>query len=73
MKVMCIDASKGVRTGTTPPFKEGEVCEAVQCPVYSDSYEINGDTTKCWIKRRFIPLSTIDETELLHNRQTELV
>jgi len=71
LNVICIDGSKGEISGKMPPFKEGDICSATQCPVYSDCYDINGNTEHSWSKRRFIPLSIIDETELLEQRQTQ--
>jgi len=76
MKVICIN---GIDKHGIPIIPEGATVTATQCPVYPDAYDIaeypynsNGVIT-AWGKRRFIPLSQIDEMELLEQRQTELV
>lgn len=68
MKVICIDANKNPISTHTPPFKEGDTLTAAQCPVYHDHYDILEHPTESgipisWGKYRFIPISTIDETE----------
>jgi len=85
-KAICIDANFKYGNGGT--IKEGVVYEVsgagVHCGV--PLYEVYGVTgqTKCYAcgqlfetphyrQSRFIPLSTIDELELLEYRQTELV
>ncbi len=76
MRVICIDDvfTDGV-DGTTPRF--GEKCTASQCNVYPDNYDIlehpclrNG-ILQSFAKRRFIPVSDIDETEMQRNYKTE--
>ncbi len=79
MKVICIDASKGRIYGNIPPFKEGEVVNVRECENagYYDLIPSQQTADKTgfvfWNKKRFIPLSTIDETELLQQRIKELV
>jgi len=72
MRVLCIDAKPGYITGNIPPFKEGDICDAVQDDEYEDSYVINGDTSKCWLKLRFVPTSSIDETKMIREHQKQL-
>lgn len=75
MKVICIDTSAGTNTGAIPPFKEMELLTLGPCP-FSDSAcyvieypnDING-LIKYWYRYRFIPLSDIDETELIKERE----
>ena len=71
MKVLCVDASIGKHNKSVPNFKEGEICEAVQCPIIDECYEINGGWTS-WYKTRFVPISNIDEMELLEQREALL-
>jgi len=74
MKVICIDASRGKVYGNIPEFKEGEILTAKQCEIYSIAYTIleypnNLDGIPVsWLKERFIPLSEIDEMELIEKR-----
>lgn len=79
-RVVCIDASKGNKSGCTPSFKEGDILHCIDrklnhcivfeypicnCPIH------NGRTVrKIWRKDRFIPLSNIDETEIVKNRES---
>ena len=79
MKVICIDAKKCHTTGNPVRLKEGETYEVYDSP-YDDCYIVVGfeicpvsGLRDCYFKDRFIPLSTIDETELLKERQQELV
>lgn len=72
MKVICIDDSIGKHNQHIPNFKAGEVCDAEQDDIYDDCYEINGGDV-AWYKKRFIPLSSIDETELLEQREEALL
>jgi len=75
MKVICIDNKPDC-----PELVEGEVYTARQSDAFADSYKlrecpydpIDGVITS-YRKERFIPLSQIDEMELLEQRQTELV
>jgi len=75
MKVICIDASKGVKTGEMPTFKEGDVLTVMQDPDYPNSYRIleylynSSGTFQGWLKKRFVPLSDIDEIELVKQRE----
>jgi len=63
MKAICID-----NTGA-PELIEGDVYTASQCPVYEDSYDIDGfkydprepDRLISYKKRRFLPTSDIEE------------
>ena len=77
MKVICIDAT-GHSAGFIP-IPEGDIVNASQCPVHKDSYDILEYPVDCYgcpvsyKKYRFVPLSTIDETELIRERKTELV
>ena len=76
MKAMVIDAELA-------PFKEGEVVTIEpSCLVHSSGQaqvevleypeNLRGKPT-VWLRRRFIPLSDIDETELVKERESELV
>lgn len=78
MKVMCIkngewlDDSYGSNFDLYPSF--GEIVTASQCPVYSDCFDLkeyptDGRRPTSWLKIHFIPLSTIDETELIKERE----
>lgn len=76
MKVICID---GKPVSTSIHLPEGVPLEVRQGIFNEDCYIVKGyelcpidGANLEWRKCRFIPLSTIDETELLHNRQTEL-
>ncbi len=75
MKVICIDASKGKQSGLKLPFKEGDILTAIQSAHYPASYKIIeypyaiDGYPACYTKDRFIPLSTIDETELQQHRE----
>lgn len=72
IKVMVIDAELA-------PFKEGEIVDIVdhyqkhhsgQPQVRCIQYPNNLKGFPClWLKRRFIPLSNIDETELIKERE----
>lgn len=75
MKVICIDAANHIPSAIIIP--EGEVVNVSQCPIYSNGYDVlkypndkNGRAIS-YRKTRFIPCSDIDETELLHQRQTQ--
>lgn len=80
MRVICIDDRPGIETGETPPFKSGDILNAMQSVTYKDCYNISehlfsedGKSLKSWLKSRFIPLSSIDETEFERNYNKELV
>jgi len=81
MKVICIEGGKISRQiivgGEVYP-KEGEVYTAYQHHFHDDCYDleemppnVNGKRVG-YQKRRFAPLSNIDEMELLEERQEEL-
>jgi hypothetical protein len=76
MKAMCIDAELA-------PFKEGDIVTIepsnlihssgqLQVEVLEYPENIRGERT-VWLRRRFIPLSDIDETELVKERESDLV
>lgn len=75
MRVVCIDASVGKKSGEVPNFKEGQVCNAIQSPIYKNSYNVleslysTDGRLQSWYKDRFIPLSEIDELELVNKKQ----
>lgn len=76
MKAICIDGKPTTASFSLP---EGIPLKVRQSPVFPDSYLVDGyeidhlqHSREHWHKRRFIPLSTIDETELLEQRQQEL-
>lgn len=75
MKVMCIKDDWNPKDGSEPIF--GEIVTASQSTIYSGAYSIfeylldkNGKSQH-FIKEGFIPLSDIDETELIRERKTE--
>ncbi len=65
MKVICIDASPGFRSEEIPPFNEGDILEASQSPYHELDYLISPENFRGWHKKRFIPLSKIDEMEMV--------
>jgi hypothetical protein len=71
MKVMCID-DKFTIIKNHPKY--GEVVTAKQSPIVADAYilaeymEDPNGISNHFRKRRFIPLSDIDETELVKER-----
>lgn len=73
MKVICIDGKHNIKT-TGFDLPEGIVLDAYECK-YPECYRIDGyDVTSngkplVWGKRRFVPLSNIDEMELLEQRE----
>lgn len=75
MKVMCIDDKPGQYSRC--PFKVGEIVTVKQCPAFENNYDVieypsTPDGQLCsWSKTRFIPLSDIDETELVKERELE--
>ena len=87
MKVICINATNYITGGKNRYIVEGGIYEPhgdAISPSGEDCYLITtGGTTitrsgiltsePMYKKSRFIPLSEIDERELLYNRQTELV
>jgi len=74
-KVVCIDASGFL---LLYPLVEGGTYEVSQSPIYDYAYIVTGyEMSKSgnnahYEKRRFLPTSTIDETELLEQRNNHL-
>lgn len=73
MKVICIDASPGRMTKRIPPFYEGEQLTATQGPHPLDYLIEEYPNTLGWDKKRFVPISTIDETTFKRNYNTKTV
>ena len=77
MKVICIDDIN--HEGNKTQLKIGETYTASQCPVYPNNYDLlEIPKTKCgrpvsYRKHMFIPLSSIDETEMIREYKTEPV
>lgn len=76
MQAICIDGRHD-NLGVDIFLPEGTPLEVYQSDKYHDSYRVVGYETYNglrlhWKKRRFVPLSTIDETELLEQRQEQL-
>lgn len=76
MKVICIDGVANSSASFNLP--EGIPLEVDQSRIYDDAYLVYGyeydPVFKCrqhWGKRRFIPLSEIDETEMQRNYNTQ--
>lgn len=75
MKVICIDNSPGKYNRAHRLLTVGEIYTACQCPDHSDAYQleevhidsITGQATS-FLKRRFIPLSNIDEVTVAEAR-----
>ncbi len=71
MRVICIDDL--AKDGHRLQIKEGEIYTASDCP--RKGYYIIHEYPKydgcivCYEKERFIPLSEIDETELINNKE----
>lgn len=80
MKVVCIDGKHNDPL-VTYYLPEGVPLDVYQCPTFCDTYRVSGyDHIKntlggsiSWRKRRFIPLSQIDELEILEQRENTLV
>lgn len=78
MKVLCINTSPMFGVGKCTLLQEGNkynvVCES-PCFGGRDGYilqEVKSlSETGAWFKERFIPISTIDETELIKERLVE--
>lgn len=82
MKVLCIDASNQVNDGT-PNVIEGEVYTAIGVTITDTSFilkeldrgndclnvQLGIRTTGGYSKRRFVPISNIDEKELIKERE----
>ena len=78
MKVMCIDDNFLIKDGNEP--KIGEVVTVIDiCEINKGNYILSeypvskNGIPLCFIPNRFIPLSDIDETELVKQRESELV
>lgn len=79
-KVICIDASVGKNFGIIPKFKEGDILDALPSftgdedyyRIVQHDYEEGAGYIEWW-SRRFIPLSSIDETEILKNRELDAI
>lgn len=77
MKAMCIDDTGHIPQAIVIPV--GETVTVSQCPVYNDGYDvveypISRDGNPISYKKfRFIPLSDIDETEMIREYQTQTV
>lgn len=75
MKVICIDGKPKHPMAIQLP--EGAVLHATQCNYYPDCYDIIGyergidGRPISHRKIRFIPLSDIDETELVNEKQLQ--
>lgn len=76
MRALCINDRVGDITGERPNFKFGDLVEVSQRTVYENCFDVtqhlyNFKTgeRKSWFKSRFIPLSDIDETELIKERE----
>lgn len=73
MKVMCIDDKPMDSRGIYPKF--GEIVTVSQCPIFPQNYDVaeypNGKdgNPQSMRKTRFIPISDIDETELVKERE----
>jgi hypothetical protein len=74
MKVICIDASGFIYC---KPLTEGAIYDVIQSDVYPDSWIVKGfeksigGNNASYKKIRFIPLSNIDEMEIIKQRQTQ--
>lgn len=72
MKVMCIRDDFKEKTNNP---SVGEILTASQNCVYPQAYDIHeylidfDGTPQCFLKSYFIPLSAIDETELVKERE----
>ena len=73
MKVMCIDDNYKEICGQEPSF--GEIVTATQCDTYLDCYDIHeylkskNGIPQSFLKKRFAPISEIEETELVKERE----
>lgn len=73
MKVMCIDDTYSFKDGTEPKY--GEIVTASQCDQYKECYDLKEypinsfGVPQSFRKKRFIPLSDIDEAELIKERE----
>lgn len=80
MKVMCIDDRFISRHNGEKTLVNPQVGEIVTVTCTKDNgfyvlqeYPTNGFGDTAWNPTKFIPLSDIDETELVKERETELV
>jgi len=78
MKVMCIDASKGKNFAFTPTFNENDILEVIYVSIDDKGFHyyriLNHELSKegefvDWGCKRFIPLSDIDEMELVNEKE----
>ncbi len=69
MKVLCIDASAGFVSKVIPPFSEGDILDVVDDVDYNDGYVVLLNYG-VYHKKRFAPLSNIDETKLIKEKQS---
>lgn len=80
MKVLCIKNGVWSVNGFKDPYgpKFGEIVTATQCPVYKNNYDIleypldTDGTPTSYAKKSFIPISNIDETEMIKQREEQL-
>ena len=75
-KVICIDNKDGSNKVASILLVEGKTYNVSQSPIWGDSYIVDGilfnpknGHTICFKKHRFIPLSEIDEMELVNNNK----
>ena len=73
---MCIDDNFLEKTNNP---KMGEIVTASQCPIYDSAYDIQeylidfDGVRQSFHKSNFAPLSDIDETELVKERENQLI
>lgn len=75
MKVICIDASPNKHGVEPPDLKEGDIYNKVSESVVPEGYVVY-DLSGCEFQYgafRFVPLSSIDETEMIREYNKELV
>lgn len=78
MKVICIDDAIVTDSDKLPPLKVGKIYTVIKETTHLNMEfymfsELSVIGYNCWyIKNNFIPLSTIDETELLKERESNL-
>lgn len=80
MEVICINNKRGEQVSAERLIKEGVTYAASQCPVYRDCYrlaEVPVDPLTgrlvAFTKKRFVPLSNIDETEIAQEREAAIL
>lgn len=65
MRVICIDSSPSYSSGKKTPLVEGDIYEVKQSLVKEEGVDVVSPTILIGVhKKRFIPLSEIDETEM---------